>query len=232
MSRVRIGMIAAGALAATATLAMHVAAQTCAGAASYASGPMSVGAGLTIQNQAKSYGAEFGLGSPSGPFGAVSLARTDYDNVQGGRTGFGVSGGYAVDMNPAKSVQFCPIAGFAYENGPSIPTGFGNVDITGHVIGFGGSFGGVATSTPTFAFVPFASASYMLARANGTFAGTRQSTSQDYEQTEIGAGFVLNRTLTIRPSVAFPIGLPGGKSTFQLGVGFNFGATTTTRRSR
>lgn len=227
MLRLRIGTTIITAVAATVTLGMRTAAQTCQGAASFATGPMRAGAGLTIANQAKTYGADFGLGSAVGAYGDVSLGRTEYDNLQNGSAVLGISGGYTMDVNPARSAQFCPIAAFEYQNGPSIPTGFGNnVDVTAHALSFGGAFGGVATSTPTFAFVPYGAASFVAARGTGTLAGSSQSTSQNYELTEIGAGFVMNRTLTIRPSVAFPVGLAGGKSTFQLAVGFNFGGAS------
>ena len=72
-------------------------------------------------------------------------------------------------------------------------------------------------------FVPFAAASYVLARATATIGGTSDSDSQDYTEIDIGAGFVFNRTLTIRPSVAIPVGIDGAKSAFQLAFAFNFG---------
>jgi hypothetical protein len=200
--------------------------QTCVGGASYSSGPVRIGAGLEVQDQAKSYGAALGLGSPVGPFGSVSLSRTEYDNIENASNTLGVTGGYAVDINPPKTVQFCPVAGFAYMNGPTIASTFGDIDVSAHAVSFGGAIGGVATSTPTFAFVPYGGASYVISRATASLAGTSGSDSQDYTLVEIGAGFVINHTLTIRPAALVPVGLNGGKTSFDISVSFNFGSSS------
>jgi hypothetical protein len=40
----------------------------------------------------------------------------------------------------------------------------------------------------------------------------------------VGAGFVINRTLTLQPSAALPVGIDGAKPSFQLTFSLNFGS--------
>lgn len=220
-----VGRVLIAGAASTLCLGSSLGAQTCTGAASYKVGPMRAGAGLEVGDHATTYGAAFGLGALIGPFGSVSLSRTEYDNVDGGGTTVGLNAGYAIDVNLTKTMQFCPIGGFRYQSGPNIQSAFGNVDVTAHAVEFGGSFGGVATSTPTFVFVPFGAASYVASRASASLAGFNTSDSQDYTLLTLGAGFIVNHTLTIRPSVVIPVGLDGATSSFAIDFGFSFGET-------
>lgn len=201
-------------------------AQTCQGAASYRSGPMRVGAGLEFQDGANTYGAAFGFGSPAGPFASVGLGRTEYKDIDGNGTNFAVSGGYAVDLDPTKTVQLCPLAGFVYQSGPDIDTGFGTASTSVHAFALGGSIGGSIPVSPTVAFVPFGGAEFDIAQAKVSFGGSSETNSENYTIVTLGAGFVFNRTLTIQPSVHIPMGLEGAKSSFGLAFGYNFGATS------
>jgi len=215
-------------------IANSLSAQTCAGNASYASGPMRVGAGMQFGDHAKTYGAEFGVGSAAGFFGAADLGRAQYDGVSGGGTIVGINGGYTFDLTPTKNVQFCPVASFMHQSGPDIDVGVGT---SAHAFAFGGSFGGMVPMSPTLNFVPFAGAAYTNATGTVTQGNTSTSTYEDYTMFTVGAGFVMNHRLTIQPGLAIPVGLDGGKNSFQIAVGYNFGGpravatpTPTTRR--
>jgi hypothetical protein len=206
------------------TAAPSLGAQTCLGTASYRSGPMRVGAGLQFDDGANTYGAEFGVGSAAGPFGSVGLARTEYKDVDGGATNFAVNGGYAIDLNPVRTVQLCPLAGFAYQSLPDLDTGFGMLSSSVHAVALGGAIGGTIPASPTVDFVPFGGAEFDIAQAKVTFAGGSESHSENYTVVTLGAGLVFNHTLTIQPSVHIPMGLDGAKSSFGLTFAYNFGA--------
>jgi hypothetical protein len=213
-------------------IANSLSAQTCVGNASYAAGPMRVGAGMQMGDHAKSYGAEFGMGSAMGLFGSASLGRATYDGVDGGGTLAGLNGGYSFDLTPTKNVQFCPVAGFMHQSGPDIDVGIGS---SAHAFALGGSFGGSVPMSPTLDFVPFAGAAYTNSTGTITQGNTSTSTSVDYTMVTLGAGFVMNHTFTIQPGFAIPVGLDNGKSSFQIALGYNFGgphaaATTPARR--
>jgi hypothetical protein len=76
---------------------------------------------------------------------------------------------------------------------------------------------------PSLDFVPFTAAYYVTTRATATLATDSESETQNYGEFDVGAGFVINKALTLQPSVAIPFGISGGKSTFDIGFAFNFG---------
>jgi hypothetical protein len=167
---------------------------------------MRVGAGFNTGDHVKSYAAQFAGGGAQGPFAATSLSTVQYDDITGSGTAFDVSGGYSVDITPAGTAQFCPRVGFAYQTGPNVSTGFGTVTTSTHVFALGGSFGGIAATSPGFEFVPFASASYVIAQGSASLAGQTSSQNQNYTELGVGAGFVFNRTLTIQAVANIPVG--------------------------
>jgi len=220
----RIGsfLVALGIVALSAT---RMAAQTCAGAASFSSGPIRLGAALASGDGVKSYGVTMGVGSKDNPlFAQGHLGRAEYSDVDANGTLVGLGAGYAIDVNPTKTVQFCPIAAFNYQSGPDIDFGTSKISTTGRAFGIGGALGGTVPVSPTLDVVPFAAASYVLSRVSATLDGDTQSASKDYTEIDIGAGFVLNKTLTLQPAIAIPVGLDGAKSSFQLALSFNFGS--------
>ncbi|HEX7929493.1 MAG TPA: outer membrane beta-barrel protein [Sphingomicrobium sp.] len=198
-------------------------AQTCLGAARYSAGPMRVGGGFSTTDGAKSYGLNFGVGAKVGPFASANLSRAEYSDADVSSRAVGIGAGYAIDVNPTHTVQFCPQASLTHQSGPDIDVGTSTMSTSANAFAFGGAFGGSVPVTPTLDLVPFGAASYVISRATVTFGGTSESDSQDYADIELGAGFVLNKTLTLQPSIAIPVGLDGAKSSFQLAVAFNFG---------
>jgi hypothetical protein len=198
-------------------------AQVCLGAAPFSTGNMRVGAGATFGDNAKSYGVQFSGGAAQGTFGGASLSTVQYDDVPGSGTAIGASVGMSLNLVPAGTAQICPIVGFDYQNGPNINTGFGKVSVSAHAFSLGGSLGGVAMSSPGLDFVPFVSAAAILSQASASLAGDSESDNQNYGEISAGAGFVINRVLTLQPAVHVPVGLDGGKASFSIAFGFNFG---------
>jgi hypothetical protein len=211
------------------TLPAVIEAQTCQGAASFSSGPARVGAGFNVSDNVKSYGAQLAVGAGSGPYASADLSRAEYDNVANAGVGVGVTGGYAIDLAPAHAAQFCPLVSFGYQTGPDIDTGIGTISTSAHAVGFGGSFGGAIAVAPSFDFVPFVAAQYWIEQASASGAGTTASSSANYTSISVGAGFVVNKMLTLQPAVSIPVGLTGGKTTFELAFAFNFGGSSTQR---
>jgi hypothetical protein len=92
-------------------------------------------------------------------------------------------------------------------------------------MGFGGLIGGVVPVTPTFDFVPFVSASYDISRGTTSFNGVSEYRYLRYGGIVVGAGFVINKILTLHPAVGFPVGLGETTATYGLDVAFNFGGS-------
>ena len=205
-------------------------AQTCAGNASYNAGPMRVGAGFQSTVNAdqgagmKAYGLEFGMGAQNGLYGAVSYDRWSPESGSG-MNGFGVNGGWSYDMNQAKTIQVCPVAAFNYVKLPDQ----GGASASDHAFVFGGTIGTTMAMSSTLNFVPFAGIVRQRETVSASAAGTTFSQTESYENITLGAGFVMNRTLTIRPAFVLSAGVPSGTTIpnqFQLGFDYNFGGNS------
>lgn len=210
-------------MAGLAFITAHAEAQLCQGAASFRNGPIRLGAGLTVNSDAQSYGGQIAIGTPSGPFVSGTLSGVQVKDVSGTGVVAGGEAGFAADLNPRRTAQFCPLVGFQYQSGPDIDTGFGMASFSAHAFSFGGSIGGVALSNPGFDFVPFVGAVYVLSQTNASFSGISASSNDHYGVVTVGAGFVLSKVLTIQPAAEIPVGLKGSRTSFALAFGFNFG---------
>jgi hypothetical protein len=202
----------------------RLSAQTCAGAAAFSAGPVRAGAGLATSDGVKSYGVNMAVGAKSGTFASANIARAEYSDIDGSGTLVGIGAGYAADLDPAKTVQFCPQVSYTHQSGPDLDFGTGTIATSAYAIGLGGSFGSTVPVSPTLDLVPFGGASYFISRASATMDDVTDSESQNYTELTLGAGFVFNKTLTLQPAVSIPLGLEGAKSSFQLAFAFNFGA--------
>ena len=215
--RVSLAVVVAAALVAGPTASR---AQICLGTAPFSAGPMRIAGAFNVGDQVKAYGAQFAAGAAKGAFGSVAVTRIAYDEASESATDFAISAGYSVDTDSKGKAQFCPVASFTYENPPD----FAGVESSAHSFGLGGAFGGIVSSSPNFDFVPFVSGMYTRASASVSFEGLSESLSQNYGVFTLGAGFVVNHTVTIQPAASFPVGLDGAKPSYGISVGFNFGS--------
>ena len=207
-----------------------VSAQTCGGMASFSSGPLRVGGGVGLANTVTNFDVNLNAGSQYGPFGGVSVGRSDFDGNANSATVVGLNGGYSFELNPQRTAKFCPIAGFSFTSGPDRNP---NIDVSSRAVSFGGSFGGLLHTQSTLTLAPFVSASFVDVKSTTTFAnGNRASASDQFGLITFGSGFVMNRILTIQPAIAFPVATDPGTPDdpiFTLAFGVNFGGPRATR---
>src|SRR5215510_588936 len=128
-----LGLALVGVLVAVPTA---VRAQTCSGMASFSSGPLRVGGGVGLANNVTNFNVNLNVGSQYGPFGGVSVGRTDTDGNSNSATTVGLNGGYSFELNPQRTAKFCPIAGFDFVSGPDIGA---NIDVSSRAVSFGGA---------------------------------------------------------------------------------------------
>ncbi|MGQ0537984.1 MAG: hypothetical protein ACT4R6_03480 [Gemmatimonadaceae bacterium] len=208
--------------------AARASAQYCAGAASFAAGPVRLGAGLAFSDDAKFYAAHLAVGAPQGAFASASIGTVDLDEIDEGSTVFGVNGGYAIRLEQTKPVEFCPVVGFAYASGPDFDDEFISLETSARWFGIGGAIGGVVGRTASVDLVPFAEAVYTSAkvtvklRADGESA--TESETEDFVNVTGGLGFVVNRVVTIRPTISYPFGIDDADPTFGISFAVNLGA--------
>jgi hypothetical protein len=210
-----------------------VRAQTCGGMASFSSGPLRVGGGVGLANNVTNFNVNLNAGSQYGPFGGVSIGRSDVDGNANSATDVGLNGGYSFELNRQRTAKFCPIAGFSFESGPDRNP---NVDVSSRALSFGGSFGGLLHTQSTLTLAPFVSASFVDLKRTTRFGnGPSVSLSDQFGLITFGSGFVINRILTIQPSIAFPVGVDtpafSDDPMFSIAFGVNFGGPTSATRA-
>jgi hypothetical protein len=208
-------------------------AQTCLGAPSYHVAPLQLGVGASFTDGSKGAGVQFGLGARQGLFMNAGLDLVSYDALDG--NGVGVSGslGYDVAVTPtpatgpapSASVSFCPLATISYNKLPSFSDGFSNYDAHELDAGGGVALGVSVAVAPTISIIPFGTFAYYYGRATVSASGFgSQSASDSFGSAGLGLGLLLNQRITVRPSVAFPLGIDGATPTFNFGVGFQVGS--------
>jgi len=213
------------ALGVVALSASRMAAQTCTGAASFSAGPIRLGAGLSSGDGFKSYGLNTAVGSRSGLFGYGDVGRAEFSDIDSKGTLYDIGAGYAFDLNSTRTLQFCPEIEVSHQSGPNFDYAGSTLTTSADAVGFGGSLGEVVPVTPTLDVVPFVGAAYAISQAWATYDGQSDTDSERYGEIDVGAGFVIHKTLTLQSSIAIPVGIEGAKSSFQLAFGFNFGSS-------
>lgn len=203
-------------------------AQTCTGTASFASGPVRMGAGIDFGKDAKQYGAQIALGKAAGPFAAGTIARADLEDTDENVMLYAAEVGYGIQVSGNRPFEVCPIAGIGFGSADIGDDGFG-VELSSRQLQAGLSIGGVASSSPTFAFVP--SVAFVYAHENVKSEGVVEfDESDDFGVITLAAGFVFNQRVTLRPNFALPVGLDGSDPMYGIGIAFNFGTPPSSRR--
>ena len=222
----RTALAAAVALALVAPAAL--AAQTCQGYASYASGSVQIGAGAEFADGANLYGAGIGVGKVNGGFVNGLIGMADYEDTSESSTVFGISGGWQMPLGAATNAfQLCPVASFTYLSGPNDLDFFGTeVDLSGRDLKFGVSVGSAIASSPALAIVPFGAVSFVNSSVTIEGGGEKETIDGNAGLLDLGLGFVANQWITIRPSVAIPFAEEDdadGDAVFSINFAFNFG---------
>jgi len=220
--RIASFVIALGVLALSAT---KVAAQTCYGDASFSAGPVRLGADVRAREGVKDYGVDVAVGARTGLFASAGISRAEFSDIDGSATVFGLSAGYAFDLNHARTVQFCPYVDLSHESLPDIDVGSSMLKSSVDAVGFGGSIGGTVRVGPSFDLVPFVGATYFVERFRARWNGETDSESDRLGVIDVGTGFVINKVLTLQPAVSIPVGIEGGKSAVGLAIKYNFGSS-------
>jgi hypothetical protein len=196
--------------------------QVCQGTAPFSAGSTRIGAGMQFTDGAKAYGGGLAFGGANSLFASADFVHTQFDNIDAGSNGFNVQGGYSMAMNTSRTIQLCPLVGFAYQSGPDFDTGFGTVNSSIRSFAFGGSIGTTVPMSPTLDLVPFGGATYEMDHLSSSLGGVSTSSDDNTTVIQLGAGFVFNKVFTIQPSVAIPT-RSGSKPTYGISFGFNFG---------
>ena len=196
--------------------------QTCAGTAPFSAGPVRLAAISQFDKDAKMFGGGVALGATNGLFGGLYAGRTSFDDTDETATNYGGHLGFAVPVDQARKVELCPVATLDRVSA-TFASGFGDLELTGTRYGFGFGVGAIASSSPTFDFLPFMSLAFNHATSEVSLAGTSEKSNEDLGILTLGAGLVLNKLVTIQPNVAIPFGIADDDPVYGVTIAINVG---------
>jgi hypothetical protein len=174
-------------LAAVALSAANLTAQVCNGIAPFSAGKMRAGVGIRMPNGGNIFDGELAMSAKSGLYGGARISIFDPDAAGADQTTtFGGFLGKPMMVDAKKTVEMCP-EGF-------IMFGENSSNIFGAQVGFGRNF-----AQTSFDLIPFGNAAFYRLDPGGA------ADAQFELDINVGAGFVLNKKWTIRPSLNIPL---------------------------
>jgi hypothetical protein len=195
-------------LAAVVLTAANLSAQVCNGIAPFSAGKMRVGFGIRMPDGGNIFDGEFAMGAKSGLFGGANFSIFDPDFAGADNsTAFGGFIGKPMMVDAKKTVEMCP-QGF-------VQFGENSSNSIGGMVSFGRNF-----KQTSFDLIPFGAASLHRDDPGGT-------ADANFElDIDVGAGFVLNKKWTIRPSLNIPLTHTDIRDNmFGIAAYLNFGGT-------
>jgi hypothetical protein len=172
-------------LAAVALSAANLSAQVCNGIAPFSAGKMRAGVGIRMPDGGNIFDGEFAVSSSTGLYGGARISILDPD-AGDQTTQFGGFIGKPMSVDAKKTVEMCP-EGF-------VMFGENSSNIIGAQVSFGRAF-----PQTSFDIIPFGNAAFYRADPGGNLDANFEL------DINVGAGFVLNKKWTIRPSLSIPL---------------------------
>jgi len=155
----------------------------------------------------------------------VELGASHTDAYGGLSWLIGTAAAYQVSLNKTGTVQLCPAASVGFVLGPKNIVGSGQ-DFSETDAAAGAAIGVLASHSTQIDVVP--TASVIFEHSNQKFkdnlTGTTASTSVSFEVIELGLGLVHRHQLTLKPSLAIPVGLSDGSAYFTVVLAYSVGA--------
>lgn len=206
-------------IAAVASPSLAVA-QACLGNASFASNHMQVTGGLTSSDTFEELDAALVSGSNS-VFAGIGVNSATYNGADGSLRIAG-SLGYQVPLSAGGRLQACPL--LRAEVG--LPTndfnGTGG-ELRTQRYGFGLAVGGPLVRGERWAIVPSVQAQVQRERWVVRGGIDPDDFTDTYALIGVAVGFVVNESLSVRPSMSIPSSAPFDEPVYGIGVSLNYG---------
>lgn len=219
--RIRFQMFALSLFSCIAPLATSaLQAQACFGNASFASNHLQMNGDVAFNRDFEELGASFVTGSNS-VFAGLGVVSSTFE---AGDASVGIRGnlGYQVPVNQSRSVQVCPVLRASVGLPAKDYNGLGG-ELTTQSYGLGLNLGGELIRAERLALVPSLSVGVQrdVVRISG---GTAPDDFQDtFAYAALAVGIVVNRALSLRPSVTVPFEARLDSPIFAVGLALNFG---------
>lgn len=178
--------------------------------------PAHLSANLFINGNSVTYGGGLLLGARA--YGGIGIDYSTYNDFDA--ESWVLSGNVGVRMSAATArTQICAVARFANVHGPSDVTvtdaDYSEYDVSsGLHVGYQATRGAVQ-------ILPTASLQGVIAFPRFTTAASTVSDTKYFVLIGLGIGMVFNQQVSLKPSIAFPVGLRGGSTSFGVTATFN-----------
>ena len=206
--------IIVGAVSGLALCASAATAQVCQGDLSFRSSRTHLGAALAMSSNTTSFGGGATVGHRQGLYAGGSVGVSSYNGLSGNAVAVNGGLGYSMPLQQKSSWQICPGGTLSLGFGPSQTVGGGTMHFSSQTMTLGASLGTAVPMTKTVSILPFGSAAWGYTRATAKLNGNSATNTDGYLVIGGGAGFQLNPSLVLRPSLAVLAGAnPGTDNT-------------------
>jgi len=206
--------IIVGAVSGLALSASAATAQVCQGDLSFRSSATHLGAALAMSSNVTSFGGGATVGHRQGLYAGGSVGMSSYSNLSGNAVALNGGLGYSMPLQQKSAWQICPGGTLSLGFGPSQTVGAGTMHFSSQTFTLGASIGTALPMTKTVSILPFGSAAWGYTRGTAKLNGNSATNTDGYLVLGGGAGFQLNPSLVLRPSLAVLAGAnPGTDNT-------------------
>ena len=213
-------------------------AQRCMGAMSFADRRAHLGVDASMSPAGRSTTGGLSVGTPRGPFASVGAGEIHNDDPSDRAPLVAATAGVGFTLRPRPNTQVCPffsvqMTGEVASQATVMIQGR-EYDIRGiatQSYGLGASVGAALSSVTEFDLVPFVSAAVIVRNTDIYLGadGPTEAAGDHYYAVAFGAGALMERMITLRPSVTLTFADARTSAAFGLHLSISFGRVTPRR---
>ena len=213
-------------------------AQRCMGAMSFADRRAHLGVDASVSAAGRSTTGGLSVGTPRGPFASVGAGEIHNDDPSDRAPLVAATAGVGFALRPRPNMQVCPFFSVQMTgrvaSGATVMMQGREYDILGvatQSYGLGASVGGALSSVTEFDLVPFVTAAVIMRNTDIYLSpeGPREAAGDHYYAVAFGAGALMERMITLRPSVTVTFAEERTSAAFGLHLSISFGRVTPRR---
>lgn len=190
------------------------------GNASFGDRRAHIGADAAFNPEGRSVVGVLGLGFRTGPFALVSYGTTHDDDFDADTPVFSATAGVGIPLGPTARTHLCPFFSAVILNGREFAPGQRQ---SSQAFGLGASVGHTLNPDEAMEVVPFVALALVTQTVTsyGTMSGT-VATTDSHHALQFGAGFVLEKIITVRPFTSLTFAEGDMTSSYGLHVSLGF----------
>jgi hypothetical protein len=208
------------------------------GAMSFADRRAHVGVDASVSSAGRTTTGGLSVGTPRGPFASVGAGEIHNDDPSDRAPLVAATAGVGFTLRPRPNTQICPffsvqMTGRVASRATVMILGreYDILGVATQSYGLGASVGGALSSVTEFDLVPFLSAAVIMRNTDIYLSpeGPREAAGDHYYTVAFGAGALMERMITLRPSVTVTFAEERTSAAFGLHLSISFGRVTPRR---